>query len=108
MSDVVPSGCARGETDPSGFSTIEPERLSEPGPGTSATPTAMLPAGFEEVANTGRAAPECAGTVTLRDERLEAWRNDAWTPACGASVSANARSCAVKFWSVTTNARWSV
>src|SRR5215470_15079275 len=62
MLRLVPSGWASGDTDPSGLSTIEPERPAPPA--ASTTLTVMLAAGLVEVANTGRAAFELASTVT--------------------------------------------
>ena len=76
MSAVVPSGCASGETEPSGFITIEPERV----PPTSATLTVKLAAGFDDFAKTGRAAPERAAIVTSRVVWDEVCRNEACPP----------------------------
>src|SRR5450830_844084 len=104
MSVVEPSGWARGEAVPSGFRTTEPERPVEFGPD-SRTLTATEPAGFDALAKTGRAAPERAGTVTARTLVAAVCWKDAATPAPGARLSVNVRSCAVRFWSVTMKAR---
>src|SRR5512140_2045753 len=104
MSVVEPSGWASGETVPSGFRTTEPDRPIEPGPD-SWTLTATEPAGFDELAKTGRAAPERAGTVTVRTLVEDVCWKDAATPAPGTRLSVNVRSCAVRFWRVTMKAR---
>ena len=96
MSAVVPSGWASGETDPSGFKTTEPDRPIEPGPD-SATLTVTLPAGLDELAKTGRAAPERAATATERTETEAICWKEALTFGPGASVSVKVRSCVVRF-----------
>src|SRR5215471_14584912 len=81
MLTFEPSGCARGETEPSGFRMTEPERLSEPEAVVSTTLTVMLAAGFDEVAKTGREAP--APPLIARSRIVcagPAWRNEAWPP----------------------------
>src|SRR5512147_810137 len=101
MLAVVPSGWASGETEPSGFMTIEPES----DPPTSETLTVKLAATFDDFANTGRAAPERAGIVTSRVVWEEVWRKEAWPPAGWVTVRRKVRSWPVRFCSVTANER---
>src|SRR5689334_11316307 len=104
MSAVVPSGCASGETEPSGFMTMEPE--SEPP--TSDTLTTKLAAGLVDLAKIGRAAPERASIATSSAVWELACRNDAAPPEGCVSVRWNVRCWFVRFCSVTTNDRCSV
>ena len=104
MSAVVPSGCASGETEPSGFIAIEPDRV----PPTSATLTVKPAAGLAAFAKTGRAAPDRGAIVTSRVVWEEVWRNEACPPGGCVTVRRKVRWLAVRFWSVTTKDLWSV
>ncbi len=72
----------------------------------SVTLTVSVPAGFAELANTGRAIPDREPTVRPVSESADelCW-NEADTPGPGATLSVTTRSCAVMFCTVTTKAR---